>query len=322
MDSFLIEDPFFDVNFTVYDAYHRYTYPLQLEANPTVQEIVMHIVEEYNKNSIDIMMEVNGQTIMFPIPAQHIIFLLRDALKEMEITDLRADIDGKWLLALLEAHIIKLSVETYTKNFTYVHDTSLLMEDSIARYIHDRVFYDREAWFDKLIDHDYIPPLHMISDTHTIHVFSKTHPVICHKRINTDDDLYRCRLMEPMDVYAKLLNILNNYLIDEHDSVIIVENEDDYALIASMTKNCCNGFIETIYHESRSFIESCKRYCVHLVKDEYISDIVHVHDTQNGLIDDMSPCTNHPPETPDDMPTSILPFIYAFGKDALNGGCL
>ena len=64
-------------------------------------------MEAYTKNNIDTMINVNEQSVIFPIPAQRIIFLLRDALKEMEITDLNADIDGIQLLALLEAHIIK-----------------------------------------------------------------------------------------------------------------------------------------------------------------------------------------------------------------------
>lgn len=229
------------------------------------------------------------------------------------------------LIELLRFKMIDFALETYRKSFTYADDQPIV-EWEIAKYIASNVFNQSDIEYRNIFDPNHSPSLIAQHDEHTIHCFNKDHPLIVRQKLNIDMDLSGAFInLSVVELHSRLMDLLNNYRYDDHETVVLVDTEDDYQYINILTKNVRNGSVSVIYHPMNSFIESCRRFYresmavethwYHDSADPIIKHIIRLHDIQKGLTNDDFDYPDHPPESPDELPKPIRPIIYQIGKE-------
>ena len=229
------------------------------------------------------------------------------------------------LIELLRFKMIDFALETYRKSFTYADDQPNIKRE-IANYIASNVFYQPDIEYGKIFDPNHSPSLIVQHNEHTIHCFNKDYPLIVKQKLDIDMDLSGAFIgLSVIELHSTLMDLLNNYLYDDRETVVLVDTEDDYQYIDILTKNVRNGSVSVIYHSTNAFIESCRRFYresaaaemhwYHDSADPIVKRIIQLHDIQKGLTNDDFEYPDHPPESSDELPEPIRPIIYRIGKE-------
>lgn len=331
----------------------------------TIRTIAERIMQSVRDKNIDVIIEVDDLPILFSVPYTHLTYLLGenilnasrlmerritviaeeisfsntqqrqtdDLTKDSTNTTTERDIEGETfdkndylkLIELLRFKMIDFALETYRRSFTYADDQPNINR-AIANYIESNVFHQMDIEYSRIFDPNHSPSLFAQHDEHTIHCFDKDHPLIVKQKLDIDKNLSGAFInLSVVELHSQLMDLLNNYLYDEGETVVLVDTEDDYQYINLLTKNVRNGSVSTIYHPTNSFIESCRRFYrestatethwYHDSADPIIRRIIQLHDCQNGLTNDDFEYPAHPPESPDELPEPIRPIIYRIGKE-------
>ena len=214
------------------------------------------------------------------------------------------------MLKVLQARIINHAVNEVINDIRADDPQIDLLRDNIAIFIRRTVFDDNALGFERIIDNTYIPPLYSIYESCTLHLFDESHPVVTNGKIHTDINLSGCFTDKPIsELHSDLLMIFNKLRANEFHVTMVVKDENDYEYIKLLTDNTTAVYIKMIYHKAQDFKDACIEHFVNKSPNEFIKDIIYLHDDEYGLIDDVYEYPPHPPESFNEIPERIIPFL-------------
>lgn len=316
--------------FTENSPYSRYTNILEHYHNDCriIEAIVEYTMDVYKNDSMEVCLMDNEYMPLITVPRQHIYYIIRNAIlnptqtigfpfKFIEETNINDNALTKPLymlmLKVLQAKIINYAIDGIINDIC-VHDHQLLKDD-IALFVHHRIFDENDLRFEHMLDYTYIPQLYSIYEGCTLHIFDESHPVITNGKIHTDINLSGCFSDKSVsDLHSELLMVLNRIRSNEQDITIIVKDENDYNYIKLLTDNTIKISITTIYHKAQDFKAACIEHFIDKSPNDYIKDIIYLHNTEYGLVNDIYEYPPHPPESFEEVPESITPFLINIAK--------
>lgn len=311
--------------FTEDSPYGHYTNILEHYHNDCllVEAIIEYIMDVYKNDSIEVCLMDNEYMPLITVPQQHIYYIIRKAIlnpiqtvgfpfKFIEDADTSDNTLTKPLymlmLKVLQARIINYAVDGVIDDIrTYDHQS---LKDDVALFIHHKVFDENDLRFEHMLDYTYIPQLYSIHEGCTLHLFDESHPIITNGKIHTDTDLSGCFSDKSVsELHSDLLMVLNRIRYNEQHITIIVKDENDYNYIKLLTDNTIKISISMIYHKAQDFKDACIEHFIDNSPNEFIKDIIYLHDAECGLISDVYEYPPHPPESFEEIPESITPFL-------------
>lgn len=314
-------------------AYTKYISILDYYHNdfPIIDSIVKYIMDVYENDNIEICLTANEYMPIITIPRQHLYYIISNALlnplrtigfsfKVIEDkTDLKDNVLTKSLyilmLKVLQARIIDRAVEEAINDIRADDHQIDSLKDDIARFIHDTIFNENDLEFEHIIDCAYIPQLYGLHDSYILHIFDESHPIIINEKIHTDINLSGCFIDKSVsELHSDLLTIFNRPRHNERHIVLTVKDADDYSYIKVITDNTIRIAINTIYHKAEDFKYACIEHFINKSPNKFIKDIIELHDNEYGLIDDVYDFPPHPPESFEEIPEPIRPFLINIAK--------
>ena len=311
--------------FTEESPYSRYTNILEHYHNDCllIEYIVEYIMDIYKNDGMEVCLIDNAYMPLITIPRQHAYYIIRNVIlnpvqtigfpfKFIEDTDINVNTLTKSLytlmLKVLQAKVIKYIVDSVIDDIR-THDHQSLKDD-IALFVHYKVFDENDLCFEHMLDYTYIPQLFSIYDSCTLHLFDESHPVITNGKIHTDTDLSGCFTDKSVsELHSDLLKLFNKLRYNEQYITILVKDENDYEYIKLLTDNTIKISIATIYHRAQDFKGACIEHFVDKYPNKFIKDIIYLHDAEYGMINDIYEYPPHPPESFEETPESITPFL-------------
>ncbi len=314
-------------------AYNRYTNILDHYHNdsPLIESIVKYAMDVYKNDNIETCLMDNEYITVIIIPREHLYYIIRSVLSNPlqtigfsfnvieDGTDVKDNTLTKPLYALmlkvLQAQIINHAVEDAINDIRADDHTIDSLKDDIAKFIHTTIFNENDLGFERIIDYTYIPQLYGVHDSYMLHIFDKSHPVIANEKIHTDIDLSGCFTDKSVsELHSELLTLFNKLYPNERHIILTVNDEDDYSYVKLITDNTINVSINMIYHNARDFKDICIEHFVNESPNKFVRDIIYLHDNEYGLINDIYDFPPHPPESLEEIPERITPFLINIAK--------
>lgn len=316
--------------FFTYRPYNRYTNILEYYRNDCllVESISEYIMNVYKNDSMEVCLTDNQYMPLISVPRQHIYYIIRNVIlkpiqtvgfsfKFIEEMDINDNTLTKplymLLLKVLQARIIKYAVDSVIDDIrTYDHQS---LKDDIALFIHHRVFDENDLRFEHMLDYTYIPQLFSIYECCTLHLFDESHPIITNGKIHTDINLSGCFTDKSVsELHSDLLMAFNRLHSNEFHITIIIKDENDYEYIKLLTNDTIKVSIDMIYHKEQDFKDACIEHFVNKSPNKFIKDIIYLHDIEYGLVNDVYEYPPHPPESFEEIPERVTPFLIDIMK--------
>lgn len=313
--------------------YKRYTDILKYYHNdsPLIESIVKYVMDVYKKDNIETCLMDSECIPVITVPREHIYYIILSVLSNPlqtvgfsfkvieEGTDVKDNSLTKLLymlmLKVLQAQIITYAVKEVIKDIRADDHTIDLLKDDIAKFIHTTIFNENDLGFERIIDYTYIPQLYGIYDSYVLHIFDRSHPVIINEKIHTDIDFSGCFIDKAVsELHSELLTIFNKLCPNGRHIVLTVSDEDDYDYIKLITDSTINISVDIIYHNAMDFKDACIEYFINESPNEFIKDIIYLHDNEYGLINDIYEFPPHPPDSFEEIPERIIPFLIDIAK--------
>ena len=316
-------------------AYTKYIAILDYYQNdyPIIDSIVKYIMDVYEKDNIEICLIEMEYIPVITVPRKHLYYIISNILLNPSQTigfpfkvikdDINISISDNILtkplymlmLKVLQARIINHAVKEAINDIYADDQQTDSLKDAIAMFIHTKVFNEDDLKFEQMINHTYIPQLYGLHDSYILHIFDESHPIIVNGKIHADINLSGCFIDKSVsELHSELLSAFNKLYSNENNIVLTVKDEDDCSYIKVVTNNTTNVSIDIIYHKVEDFKDACIEHFVNKFPNKFIKDIIELHDNEYGLIDDVYDFPPHPPESFEEIPEPITPFLINIAK--------
>ncbi len=333
---FMVNDEYFFTD----SPYTRYTGILESYCSDSsiIESIIEYVMNIYKHDNISINLNVDGYPFFVSLPKQHLHYTLKDILLNpirLLGIQLSVNMDNEntenlhkntniltknqyiKMLKILQAKIIKYAVKGAIDDYIRADDhlTNQIMNE-IAMFVHRKVFNERDLRLENVMDIMFIPRLYSINDEYTIHIFDVKHPVIFNDKLHVSTDLSGCFIRKSIsELHTELLTTLNRLALDDRDIIISINDENDYTYINLLMDNSVSITFNVIYHKADNFKDNCIEHFINGIQNEFVKDIIYLHDKEYGLINDNYDYPPHPPESFIEIPRSITPFLRYIAKN-------
>ena len=332
---FIVDDEYFFTN----SPYKRYTGILDNchYGSDIIESIIEYVMSVYEYDNIFTHLTVEGYPFFIRLPKQHLHYTLKDILLNpirLLGIPLNVNMDNEnsenlrkntniltknryiKILKVLQAKIIKYAAKEAIDDYIRADDhlTDRIMNE-IAIFIHSKVFNENDLRLENIMDITFIPQFYSTNDEYTVHIFEVNHIVISTGKLHISTDLSGCFIGKSIsELHTDLLTTLNGLPLDDHDIIIGIKDEDDYDYIKILLDNSVNISFNAIYHKADNFKDKCVKFFINGTQNEFIKDIIYLHDKEYGLINDKYDYPPHPPESFEEIPKRIIPFLIDIAK--------